>query len=94
MAKPENAVAINGFKHRSWKKADGFWTDPFVEFDFWSRSFLPEGTLTIEATDEPTMIAEIKKGDMKFKEKDLSKATKKKFANDKDLDYKVDKLTK
>ena len=77
------AVKINGFKHRSWKKADGYWTDPFQEHDFWSRTFLPEGTETMEATSESEMIKEIKKGDKKFK--DLSEASKAKFKKEKIL---------
>ena len=75
----KDAKKINGFKFRSWKQADGTWTDPFDEFDFWSRTFLASGTLVMEATDEDGMLKEIKKGTKKFKAESLSDESKAKF---------------
>ena len=89
MAKPKDEVAIDAFKFRSWKKADGTWTDPFMEYDFWSRTFLQEGTETISATSEEDMVTEIKKDDKMFKEEDLSEASKEKF-KEKEIDDKIE----
>ena len=74
----KDAVKINGFKFRSWK-LNGYWSDPFEPFDFWSRTFLQEGTEIIEATSITDMVTEIKKGDKKFKASALSDGSKKKF---------------
>ena len=54
MSNIDDAVKINGFKFRSWKKGTT-WTYPFTENDFWSRTFLAPGTATMEATDEPSL---------------------------------------
>lgn len=89
MAKPEKAVSIDGFKFRSWKKADDTWTDPFVEFDFWSRTFLQEGIEVMEATSEEDMDDEIKKGNKKFKTSQLSENSKQKF-KDKGMEDKLE----
>ena len=75
MAIPKDIVRINGRKRRSWKQKDGKWTDPFAEHDFWSRTFLPPGTETIEADTDEDMILELKKAvnrDVKFDPKALS----------------------
>ena len=73
----EKAVKINGFKYRSWKRADGYWTDPFVEFDFYSRTFLPQGTEVMEETEQSDMIEAIKRNkDVKFKDQDLAEISR------------------
>ena len=73
----EKAVKINGFKYRSWKKGDGYWTDPFVEFDFYSRTFLPQGTEVMEETEQSDMIEAIKRNkDVKFKDQDLAEISR------------------
>ena len=74
----KDAVKINGFKFRSWK-IKGYWSDPFKPFNFWSRTFLQEGTEIMEATSIEDMVTEIKKGDKKFKASQLSEASKSKF---------------
>ncbi len=75
----KDAKKINGFKYRSWRNQDGTWSDPFEENCFWSRTFLPPGTQVMEATSEEDMVKEVKKGNKKFKEKDLSEKSKVKF---------------
>ena len=92
---PKNSEKINGFKYRSHMKPDGYWTDPFEEQVFYSRTFMPLGTLFVEAQEEEEMKEKIKKEkDVKFKEEDLSEDTKDKFKEDKDLDDKVEKKEK
>ena len=83
----KDAVKINGFKFRSWK-LNGYWSDPFEPFDFWSRTFLQEGTEIMEATSIEDMVTEIKKGDKKFKEVSLSEESKEKFKKEK-IDDKI-----
>ena len=80
----KDAVKINGFKFRSWK-LNGYWSDPFKPYDFWSRTFLQEGTEIMEATSITDMVIEIKKGDKKFKEVSLSDASKEIFKEEKIL---------
>ena len=80
----KDAVKINGFKFRSWK-LNGYWSDPFVPFDFWSRTFLQEGTEIIEATSITDMVTEIKKDSKKFREADLSEESKEIFEKEKIL---------
>ena len=73
----DNAVRINGAKFRSFKKRDGNWTDPLKEHDFWSTTILQEGTEALEAQEEAEMIQKIKATtDIKFKEAEMSSATK------------------
>ena len=77
MAEIDKAVKINGFKFRSWKQADGYWSDPFEPFDFWSRTFLAQGTEVMEETEQADMIEAIKKNkDVKFKDQDLSELSR------------------
>ncbi len=83
----KDAVKINGFKFRSWN-IDGYWSDPFEPFDFWSRTFLQEGTEIIEATSIKDMVTEIKKGDKKFREAGLSEESKEQFKKEK-IDDKI-----
>ena len=83
----KDAVKINGFKFRSWK-SNGYWSDPFEPFDFWSRTFLQEGTEIMEATSIEDMVKEIKKGDKKFKESSLSEKSKEQFKKEK-IDDKI-----
>jgi len=95
MAKPDNAESIDGFKYRTHQKPDLYWTDPFAEHQFWSRTFMPEKTKYIEAQDEEEMKTKLKADkDVKFKESELSDETKDKFKEDKDLDDKVEKEIK
>ena len=84
----KDAVKINGFKFRSWKIGN-YWSDPFEPFDFWSRTFLQEGTEIIEATSIEDMVTEIKKGDKKFKESSLSDESKEQFKKEK-IDTKIE----
>ena len=84
----KDATTINGFKFRSWLK-DGYWSDPFKPYDFWSRTFLQEGTEVMEATSIEDMVKEIKKGDKKFKEVSLSEGSKELFKEEK-IDDKVE----
>ncbi|KKM75009.1 hypothetical protein LCGC14_1394510 [marine sediment metagenome] len=86
----KDAVKINGFKFRSWKK-DGYWSDPFEPYVFWSRTFLQEGTEIIEATSITDMVTEIKKGDKKFREVSLSEESKAVFKDEK-IENKVEKI--
>ena len=83
----KDAVKINGFKFRSWN-IDGYWSDPFKPYVFWSRTFLQEGTEIMEATSIEDMVIEIKKGDKKFKEVSLSEESKEKFKKEK-IDDKI-----
>ena len=77
MAIPEKAEAINGAKYRSYQKLDGSWTDPLIEHDFCSRTFMPEGTKFIEGQEVSEMITKIKATtDVKFEAVDMSDATK------------------
>ena len=80
----KDAVKINGFKFRSWKTGN-YWSDPFEPFDFWSRTFLQEGTEIMEATSITDMVTEIKKGDKKFKADDLNDESKEIFKEEKIL---------
>lgn len=76
------AVKINGAKYRSWEKGDTYWTDPFAqEFEFYSRTFLPEGTNIEEDQEEGEMLKKIK--NKKFKASDLCDYTKQKFKDEK-----------
>ena len=75
----QTAIKINGFKYRSWKQPDGTWTDPFVEFDFWSRTMSDVITEYIEFTEESEVLKEVKKTKYKFKEGNLSIKSKEKF---------------
>ncbi len=84
----KDATTINGFKFRSWLK-DGYWSDPFEPYDFWSRTFLQEGTEIMEATSIKDMVKEIKKGDKKFKESSLSDESKEQFKKEK-IDTKIE----
>ena len=77
MAKPNNAVAMNGSKYRSYEKPDTYWTDPLVENDFWSRTFMPLGTNFEEDQEEVEILKKVK--NKKFKGSDLSDETKVKF---------------
>ena len=87
----DKAVKINGRKRRSWKQADGTFSDPFAEFDFFSRTFLPPNTDVIEADTDEDMIIELKKAknnDVKFDLKNLSVYSQIKFLDNK-LDDKI-----
>lgn len=84
MSAIDDAVKINGFKFRSWKKGST-WTDPFEENVFWSTTLLPPGTLIMEATSEEDMVIEIKKNSKKFNLSELSDNSKQKFK-----DYKIE----
>lgn len=76
----KKSVKINGKRRRSWKLPDGTYTDPFVNFDFYSRTFLPEGTEILEADTDEDMIIEITKDKkVKFKTSNLSDDSKIKF---------------
>jgi len=86
----KDAVKINGFKFRSWKTGN-YWSDPFEPFDFWSRTFLQEGTEIMEATSITDMVTEIKKGDKKFREAGLSEESKAVFKDEK-IENKVEKI--
>ena len=50
MAKPDNAVAMNGSSYRSFEKPDTYWTDPLISYNLESkdfsisRTFMPIGT--------------------------------------------------
>ena len=87
MIKPENSEAINGAKYRSFKKPDGYWTDPLVQNDFWSRTFMPIGTDFEEDQDEAEMLKKIK--NKKYKGSDLSDETKVKFKEE-NIDFQDD----
>jgi len=77
MATPEKAEAINGAKYRSYQKPNGSWSDPLIQHDFWSRTFMPIGTKYIEGQEVSEMITKIKAtADVKFEAVDLSDATK------------------
>jgi hypothetical protein len=73
----EKAEKSNGFKYRSHRLPTGEWTDPFVSYDFFSRTFMPENTEYIEATTEEDMVNEVKKGSKQFR--NLSKESRDKF---------------
>lgn len=86
MAIPKDTVRINGRKRRSWKLADGTFSDPFEDYTYpgmnvsVSRTFLPPGTDTIEAdTDEDMTIELGKNKDVKFKLSQLSEDSQLKF---------------
>ena len=81
MAKPENAEAINGAKYRSFQKPDTYWTDPLQVNDFFSRTFMPQGTNFEEDQDETEILKKVK--NKKFKASDLSQSTKDKFKEEK-----------
>ena len=83
--------AINGKKYRCWIKADGYYTDPFVLQQFWSRTFMPKGTDHEEADTIEDMKLKIKDKDIKFKEKDLSEESIAIFDADPDLKDKKEK---
>ncbi len=89
MSKPEKAVSIDGFKFRSWETEPGYWSDPYVPYDFWSRTFCQEGTPVMEATSEEDMDVEVKKGNKKFKSSELSEDSQQKF-KDKGIDDKIE----
>ena len=87
MAKPANAIAMNGSKYRSFEKPDTYWTDPLQENDFFSRTFLPIGTDFEEDQEEAEILDKIK--NKKFKASDLSKETKDKF-RDENIEFEDD----
>lgn len=87
MSKPDNAVAINGAKYRSFEKPDTYWTDPLIENVFWSRTFMPIGTNFEEDQEEGEMLKKVK--NRKYKGSDLSPSTKQKF-KDENIDYEDD----
>lgn len=71
------AEKINGAKYRSFEKPDGSWSDPLIQNDFWSRTFMPTGTKYIEGQEVSEVIAKIKADkNITFKAEDLSPETK------------------
>ena len=96
MAAIDNAEIIAGAKFRSWY-IDGYWSDPFASFllggkDFSiSVTYLPQGTLTMQATSIEDMVIEIKKGDKKFREASLSEESKAVFKDEK-IDNKIEEM--
>lgn len=87
MAGYADAEKLNGSKFRSFEKPDTYWTDPFIEHDFWSRTFLPAGTNFEEDQEEGEMVKKIK--NKKYKGSDLSDETKVKF-KDENIEYEDD----
>ena len=59
---------------------NGYWTDPLIEHDFWSRTGMPDGTNFEDDQDEGEMIKKIK--NKKFKASSLSERTKQKFRDE------------
>ena len=82
---------INGAKFRSFPLPDGTYSDPFQEYDFWSRTILPEGTVYLEAQEVDEMIFKIKdRVGIEFSEDNLSESTKQTF-KDKGIETKEEK---
>ena len=77
---PTNSIAMNGSKYRSHEKKDGYWTDPLVIHDFFSRTFAPIGTKWAEDQDEDEILKKVK--NKKFKKSDLSEETQEKFKDE------------
>ena len=72
-------MKLNGSKLRCFRKSDGYWSDPFQEYDFWSRTLsnATDQKEWIEVQDQTEMIEAIKRNkDVKFKDQDLSEISR------------------
>jgi len=76
----KDAERINGKKRRSFQLPDGTYSDPYEEYDIFSRTFMPKNTKYIEADDDEGVVAEIfKDAKIEFSDENISKESKHKL---------------
>lgn len=78
---------IGGAKLRSVEDSEEYWSDPLIEYDFYSVTRMPVGTNFEEDQEEAVMLDKIKL--KKYKGSDLSDYTKQKF-KDENIAYEDD----
>ena len=78
----KTAVKVDGKTYFTYEIKDsqgdgtGLWSDPLVEQDMFSRTFLPKGTVVFKANTVAKMVTEVKKKKYKFKAESLSDESK------------------